>query len=57
MRFGISGFLSELLAGESGLVSLVGERDLWLITPFLVGGAVLLAVVTAWTALRRHVRV
>ena len=57
VRFGISGFLSELLAGESGLVSLVGERDLWLITPFLVGGAVLLAVVTAWTALRRHVRV
>ena len=49
--------LSELLAGESGLISLVGERDLWLITPFLVGGALLLAVLTAWTALRRHVRV
>lgn len=57
VRFGISGFLSELLAGESGLISLVGERDLWLITPVLVGGAVLLAVVTAWLALRRHVRV
>ncbi|ANS80580.1 Cell division protein FtsX [Serinicoccus hydrothermalis] len=57
VRFGVSGFLSELLAGESGLVSLVGERDLWLMTPFLVGGAVLLAVVTAWMALLRHVRV
>lgn len=57
VRFGITGFLSELLAGESGLISLVGERDLWLITPFLVGGAILLAVVTAWTALLRHVRV
>lgn len=57
VRFGISGFLSELLAGESGLISLVGERDLWLITPVLVGGALLLAVVTAWLALRRHVRV
>lgn len=57
VRYGISGFLSELLAGESGLISLVGVRDLWLITPFLVGGALLLAVVTAWTALRRHVRV
>ncbi|WP_122263346.1 permease-like cell division protein FtsX [Ornithinimicrobium cerasi] len=57
VRFGITGFLSELLAGESGLISLVGERDLWLITPFLVGGALLLAVLTAWTALRRHVRV
>jgi cell division transport system permease protein len=57
VRFGITGFLSELLAGESGLISLVGQRDLWLITPFLVGGALLLAVLTAWSALRRHVRV
>lgn len=57
VRFGITGFVSELLAGESGLVSLVGERELWLITPFLAGGAILLAVVTAWTALQRHVRV
>lgn len=57
VRFGITGFLSELLAGQSGLISLVGERDLWLITPFLVGGALLLAVLTAWAALRRHVRV
>ena len=57
VRYGVTGFLSELLAGESGLISLVGERDLWLITPFLVGGALLLAVVTAWLALHRHVRV
>lgn len=57
VRFGISGFLSELLAGESGLISLVGTTDLWFITPVLVGGALLLAVVTAWSALRRHVRV
>lgn len=57
VRFGITGFLSDLLAGESGLVSLIGERELWLITPVLVIGALLLAVVTAWAALRRHVRV
>lgn len=57
VRYGIGGVLSELLAGESGLISLVGERDLWLITPFLIGGAILLAVVTAWLALLRHVRV
>ncbi|MFK5691386.1 permease-like cell division protein FtsX [Ornithinimicrobium sp. LYQ92] len=57
VRFGVSGYLSELLAGESGLISLVNERDLWMITPFLVGGALLLAVVTAWMALLRHVRV
>lgn len=57
VRYGISGFLTELLSGSSGLISLVGERDLWLLTPFLVGGAILLAVVTAWLALHRHVRV
>ena len=57
VRYGVGGVLSELLAGESGLISLIGERDLWLITPFLVGGAVLLAIVTAWMALRRHVKV
>lgn len=57
VRYGITGFLTELLAGDSGLISLVGPRDLWLITPFLVGGALLLAIITAWLALHRHVRV
>ena len=57
VRFGVSGFLSDLLAGESGLISLIGEREVWLITPVLVIGALLLAVITAWAALRRHVRV
>ena len=57
VRYGITGFLTDLLAGDSGLISLVGERDLWLLTPFLAGGALLLAVVTAWLALHRHVRV
>jgi cell division transport system permease protein len=57
VQYGITGFLTDLLAGESGLVSLVGAPDLWLITPVLVGGAVLLAVLTSWLALRRYVRV
>lgn len=57
VRFGISGFLTDLLAGDSGLISLIGERELWLITPILAVGALLLAVITAWAALRRHVRV
>ena len=57
VQYGISGFLSELLAGESSLVTLVGVGDLWMITPVLVGGAVLLAVLTSWLALRRYVRV
>ncbi len=57
VEFGITGFLAELLAGESGLISLVGTSDLWLITPVLVGGSLLLAVLTSWLALRRYVRV
>lgn len=57
VQYGITGFLTDLLAGESGLVSLVGAPDLWLITPVLVVGAVLLAVLTSWLALRRYVRV
>lgn len=57
VEFGVSGFLTELLAGESGLVALVGVADVWLIAPLLVGGAVVLATVTSWLALRRYVQV
>ncbi len=57
VEYGISGFLTDLLAGQAGMIGLIGPRDLWVITPILVGGAVLLAVVTSWLALRRHVRV
>lgn len=57
VEYGISGFLTDLLAGESSLVSLVGVADLWVITPVLVGGALILAVATSWMALRRYVRV
>lgn len=57
VEYGISGLLAQLLTGQGGLVGLIGPADLWLVTPYLVGGAVLLAVVTSWLALRRHVRV
>ncbi len=57
VEYGISGFLTDLLAGESSLVSLVGVADLWVITPVLVGGALILAMTTSWMALRRYVRV
>ncbi len=57
VEFGVSGFLTELLAGESGLVALVGVADVWLMAPLLVGGAVALATVTSWLALRRYVQV
>jgi cell division transport system permease protein len=57
VTYGISGFLTELLAGESGLVALVGAADVWLISPLLVAGAVALAIATSWLALRRYVQV
>ncbi len=57
VHYGISGVLSELVAGDTGLIGLIGTGDLWQITPYLIGGALLLAVVTSWLALRRHVRV
>lgn len=57
VTYGISGFLTDLLAGQTGMIGLIGVADLWFITPLLVGGAVLLAVITSWLALRRHVRV
>lgn len=57
VQFGVSGFLTELLAGDSGLVALVGAGDVWLIAPILLLGAVVLATVTSWLALRRYVQV
>lgn len=57
VHYGIAGFLTELLAGQGGMIGLIGTADLWLVAPFLVGGAVLLAIITSWLALLRHVRV
>lgn len=57
VHFGIAGFLTDLLAGQGGMIGLIGTGDLWLVAPFLVGGALLLAIVTSWMALLRHVRV
>lgn len=57
VHYGIAGFLTELLAGQGGIIGLIGTGDLWMVAPFLVGGALLLAIVTSWLALLRHVRV
>ncbi|MGB3186254.1 MAG: permease-like cell division protein FtsX [Ornithinimicrobium sp.] len=57
VEYGVSGFLTELLAGDSGLVALVGAGDVWLIAPILLGGAMVLATLTSWLALRRYVQV
>lgn len=58
LHYGVAGYLTDFLAGPGGgFMALVGPGDLWTIAPFLVGGAVLLAVITSWLALRRHVRI
>ncbi len=57
VEYGVSGFLTELLAGQSGLVALVGTAEVWMIAPVLLGGSVLLATTTSWLALRRYVQV
>ncbi len=58
VHYGITGFLAENLSGSSGgLLSFIGVGDVWVIAPWLFGGAVLLAVVTSWLTLRRYLRV
>lgn len=57
VRFGIAEFLTDLLSGGTGMIGLIGPGDLWAVTPFLICGAWLLAIVTSWLSLRRHVRV
>ncbi|AKU16269.1 permease-like cell division protein FtsX [Luteipulveratus mongoliensis] len=56
VHYGISG-LFDNDPGGGGLVSLIGEHDVWLITPWLAVGGLVLAVVTSWITLRRYLRV
>lgn len=58
LHYGVAGYLTDFLTGSGGgFMALVGPSDLWGIAPFLAGGAVLLAIITSWLALRRHVRI
>lgn len=44
--------------GRGGdVISLIGAGEVWQVVPWLVGGAVVLAVVVSWFSLRRQVRV
>jgi cell division transport system permease protein len=52
VHYGISGFLATILS-----IGFVNVSDVWSLTPWLVGGALALAVVTSWVALRRYLRV
>lgn len=56
IHFGIDRLFNH--AGDGGdLVSLIGTSDLWSIAPWMVIGTALLALLTAWLTLRRHLRV
>jgi cell division transport system permease protein len=52
VHYGISGFLANILS-----IGFIGVGDVWRLTPWLVGGALALAFVTSWVALRRYLRV
>lgn len=51
--------IAELFNDEGGgeLISLIGVADVWAIAPWLVGGGLVLAIVTSWITLRRYLRV
>jgi cell division transport system permease protein len=51
VRYGI-GYLGDQLP-----VKIITTADLWLVTPWLVGAAASLAILTAWLTLRRYLRV
>ncbi|TWP35292.1 permease-like cell division protein FtsX [Leekyejoonella antrihumi] len=52
--------IAKLFNGQSGngdLISLIGVNDVWSITPWLLLGAFVLALVTSWITLRRYLKV
>jgi cell division transport system permease protein len=51
VRYGI-GYLGRKLP-----INFIGTADLWLVTPWLVAAAAVLAILTAWLTLRRYLRV
>ena len=56
IHFGIENLFNQ--TGNGGdLISLIGTNDLWAITPWLVAGTALLALLTSWLTLRHHLRV
>jgi cell division transport system permease protein len=52
-HYAVTGYLSSLLQG----IAFIGVSDVWAITPWLVGGVVVMAVLTSWFTLRRYLRV
>lgn len=54
VHYGLDHFTAT---GDAGLVSLIGDRDVWMIAPWLIGGGIVVAAITSWLTLRRHLRV
>lgn len=55
VHFGVSQLVSSPTDGT--IISIITTRDVWVIAPWLVGGALILALVTSWITLRRQVQV
>lgn len=56
VRFGITDHFNSA-GGNGDVISLIGQNDVWQVAPWLALIAVVLAVVTSWISLRRHLRV
>lgn len=56
VHYGVSGLLDSG-PGGAGLISLIGEGDVWALAPWLLVGGFLLAVITSWITLRRYLKV
>ena len=54
VHFGTAQLLED---GNGGLVSLIGTEEVWMVAPWLGIGGLVVAVITAWMTLRRHLRV
>ncbi|YAL82454.1 permease-like cell division protein FtsX [Dermacoccaceae bacterium W4C1] len=54
VHFGLGELATE---GAGQTIAMIGASDVWAIAPWLVGGGLVLALVTAWLTLRRQVRV
>ncbi len=53
VKYGVVGFLSETLTDTA----FIGVVDVFYVAPFVVGGVVVLAMLTSWVTLRRYLRV
>lgn len=52
VHYGVTGFLAGLVP-----IGFIGAGDVWVLTPWLIGSAIMLAILTSWVTLRRYLRV